>query len=307
MKKMMAKIKRRIGAIRDLPTLPSVIHEFHRVAEDPDAGMERIAEVIQKDPVLTGKVLRIVNSAFYGLQQKIGTLRLALVILGMKQIRHLVIGVSVMSVFPPKPGRPTFDRNRFWTHSAGVGMISRMVAARAQAMFDGVEFTAGLLHDIGKVVLDEYFHEDFTEALARSEKKGIPLYEAEDEVFGVTHAQVGEWVAGHWNLPEELCEAIAFHHKPERAERNMVLTSVVHLANLLARMKGVGFSGDRASVRIEENVGWQILTTKCPPLADVDLESFILDLDREIAKGKEFLDLSTETQTHRRNGEHWGE
>jgi putative nucleotidyltransferase with HDIG domain len=283
------KIKSTIISIRDLPTIPEIVREAILFMSDIDVSMDKLVDIISKDPPLAGKLLRVVNSAFYGLSGKVGSLKFALVLLGMRQIRQLIFGISVLSLFPLEPGKPTFDRRRFWQHSAAVGMISRLLAIKAyHFIFEGSEFTAGLLHDIGKIVLDEYFHSEFIEALDISEKEQIPLYEAEMKVFGCTHAQIGQWVAERWNLPENIIETIALHHSPEMAKKEPFLVSIVHLANIFAQLKEVGFSGDIKPVCIYDDIGWNILSKSYPEFNDIDIVRFTHEIDREIEWAKEF-------------------
>lgn len=289
----MEQVQSAVRRMGDLPTLPNTLSEFNRVASDPNRGVHDLVEIITRDPALSSKVLRIVNSAFLGLQEPVSSLRFALVIMGTRHIRQLVTGVCVMSMFPVRSGRPSFDRHRFWEHCSGTGTIARTLAQQVfPNRFEGEEFTAGLLHDVGKIVLDQYFHDNFAEAFAVSREKNIPLVEAERSTMGVTHTEVGRWVAESWNLPPDLTEAIEWHHQPLRAQRNPVLVALVHVGDLLAKAKDIGFSGDRSMISLTDDEGWKILEREQPRIGDLDLVRMTHELDTDIERAREFMKLS---------------
>jgi len=283
------EIKRRIQNIGSLPTLPKVATEVISMAGNPDVSIKEIASVISQDPSLSAKILKVANSAFYGLKQRVASIQLALVILGLNKIKNLVIGISVFKTFPVKPGHPTFDREKFWEHSVGCGQIAKILAALLGCEMDGEEFVAGLLHDIGKIVMDQFFHEEFTRVVDFTYEKDVPMIEAEKEVLGVTHAEIGSWLAEDWKLPLSLVEAITFHHQPQEAVLNPTLTSLVRLSDLFCKAKGIGFSGDTQGISISDRVAWKTLKAAKPQLEDLDMERFVFDLDTEIEKAKEFL------------------
>ena len=161
----MEEIKQWIEQIGDLPTLPTIASKTLELVHDPGWSMADIGRVIQNDISLSTKVLRIANSPPYGIRHSIGTVDRALVVLGMEEVAHLVTAVSVFKAFPDLPDQPTFDREQFWDHSAGCGYIAKLLARRLGYRFEGVEFVAGLVHDIGKIVLDQYFHDGFVTVL----------------------------------------------------------------------------------------------------------------------------------------------
>jgi len=285
------EIMERIKKVSDLPTLPAIAAELLRMVHDPRSSMPQLASIIERDPALSTKVLRVVNSPFYGLRQKIGDLDRALVILGMREIVNLVSGLLVFRTFSKHRG-PTFDRQAFWLHSAACGVISRAIAGKLGYRFAGEDFVGGLIHDIGKIVLDQFVHEDFMRALNLAEARKMPLYVAEEEVLGIAHSQVGEWLAMTWGLPETLVEVIAEHHCVELATGNPLLVATVHVANQICKIKGLGFSGYVADFVLREDVGWKILKESCPQLEEMDMERFMFEIDGEIEKARQFLALT---------------
>ncbi len=291
----LVEVQRRILNIGSLPTLPRVAIEVISMANDPQVSIKEIASVISRDPSLSARVLKVANSAFYGLTQRVASIQLALVILGLNRVKNLVIGVSVLKTFPIKPGIPTFDREKFWEHSAGCGQISKILAGLLGYEMDGEEFVAGLLHDIGKIALDQFFHDEFVEVIDLTFREGVPMIEAEKKVLSITHAEIGSWLAEKWKLPLSLVEAIAYHHEPRKAVLNLTLTSLVRLSDLFCKAKGIGFSGDIQGISLCDRIAWKTLRETNPKLHDMDVERFILDLDTEIERAREFVKISSDS------------
>ncbi|MHC4664321.1 MAG: HDOD domain-containing protein, partial [Planctomycetota bacterium] len=236
-------LRKKIESIGGLPTLPKVAAEIIARVSNPDSSMKDISKIIHQDPSLAAKILKVANSAFYGLRQEVTTLQLAMVVLGLKKIMNLVASISIFSVFPTRAGRKAIEREKFWLHSAGTGTIARILAQRMELELDGEEFVAGLLHDIGKIVIDQYFHEDFLKILDLIEQ-GKDALEAENTVLGASHAEIGEWIAFHWRLPRSLIAAIRYHHDPAQAGEHTMFAALAATANQLAIKKGIGFFGE---------------------------------------------------------------
>ena len=279
----------KIKGIDNLPTLPTIASEVVAAAQDPDSSVDQIGKVIEKDPPLTAKVLKVANSPMYGLRKEITSIRHALVIMGLKEVENLVLSVSVFNTFPEEPGKASFDREAFWEHSMACSDIAKILAAKLGLRFDGKEFVAGLVHDIGKILFDEYFHEEFSSVLERTTKEDIPMIEAERAVLGVTHCEVGAFLANRWNIPPPIEEAIRFHHAIEEASIEPVLTAIIHLANVMAKVKGIGFCHGSMVFSLEDDPAWSILTEIKPELAELDIERFTFELDDEVEKVKELV------------------
>jgi len=292
----LARIREAIARTGDLPTLPQVAVEVSRLAFNPVTAMGELVRVIRNDLSLTAKILRVANSAFYGMSRHIESLNAALVVLGMRELMHLVTCISVFRAFPTKPGQPTFDRKAFWVHSAGCGEIARSLTHRLRLRFHSAEFTAGLLHDLGKIILDQYFHDDFMEALRLSYAEDLSMVEAEERVLGVSHAEIGLWLAGMWNLPTTICDAIAHHHTPANAPReSQSLVAVIHLANNLCKHAGIGFSGNKVDEdMMTDGAAWEILVQMNPEITRLDFKKFILEIEDNIARAREFVNIASE-------------
>jgi putative nucleotidyltransferase with HDIG domain len=288
------QIKQQILSIGDLPTLPHVALEVSRLANAPTSGMSDLVRIIHNDPALTTKVLKIANSAFYGMPKRIESLNMALVVLGMKEINHLVTSICIFKAFPVVPGSPTFDRERFWEHSAGCGEIAKVIAHKLSIRVHGVEFTAGLLHDIGKIILDQYFHDDFLEALERSHAENVPMVVAEERVLGVSHTHIGAWLSQTWNLPANLVDAIIYHHDPMDSKDHNTLCSLIHISNTFCKELGIGFSGDQATISLDTDPAWSALKSVNPQIEEIDIGQFLGELEAGVERAREFVRIASE-------------
>lgn len=226
---------------RQLPALPAAVMEVLDLIDRGDVNLAALEQRISRDQTLAARILRLANSPFYGCSQQVASIRQACVVLGIHTIRNVVTAVGVLGRFPPVADAH-FNRFALWQHAIGTG-----VAARALARHCGRDqeaaFTAGLLHDIGKLVLDVCFPEPFAEALRRCEEEGGLLREAEAAVFGFDHAVVGGRVARRWRLPATIADAIELHHAPDRAHASP-LADLVHVADIVCRGLEIGSGGD---------------------------------------------------------------
>ncbi len=282
-----------IGDLDSLPTLPHVAAQVMELTVSPKASIRDISKILQTDPALTSKVLKVANSAFYGLKQQVNSLELALVILGMAEISHLIVGVSVFSAFPDIPGKKAFDRDQFWIHSAGCGQFARIIAQKLkEPTLSGELFVSGLLHDIGKILLDEKAHAAFTEVFHRAQEENRPIYDVEKEILGFTHQEVGLVLAKKWNLPISIQEAISCHHTPHEAQRSPLAVAIVRIADLFCKAKDIGYGGDRKGFIFTEDPAWSLLLKIKPELEYLDIEKFTYELDDEIDRVKEFIKLT---------------
>lgn len=227
-----------VSRISRLPTLPTVLGQIMEALADPDSSALDLGKHIAADQSLSATLLRQVNSAFYGFYRRITTVKDAVVILGFREVQNLVLAASAFRTFP-KSNSP-YDRNQLWRHSLATAMAAERIAKRLSLPADGSYFSAGLLHDIGKVALDSVYPETFQQAVARAVEEKRPLYEVEPELFGMDHAEVAGVLAEHWNLPPLLAESLRRHHTPEQAMLSPQLAHVTALANHLAYEAGLG-------------------------------------------------------------------
>lgn len=217
-----------------LPTLPLVASRLLEAIADPETYSEEIARIVALDPALTARTLRLANSDFYGFPRKVGSVDLAVVVLGATTVRDLVLSAAVFQTIGANGAHLT----ALWNHSMATGVAARALADRAGYRLAGEAYAAGVLHDIGKVVLRQSFPDRFEGILALAREQKLPIAEAERGVLGSDHAEVGGWLAERWGLPADLVEAIACHHRPERAVVNPELVQLTHVANALAERMG---------------------------------------------------------------------
>lgn len=266
-----------------LPTLPAVFDGILRMMDDPNTSSRQLARALSRDQVLTARLLRTANSAFYGFPRKVATANLALVVLGLDATRDVVLATSVMETFRRARSDGRFDMARFWDHSLATAVAARELARRLRWEAPGEAFTAGLLHDIGQVVLHEQHPDLFQEALRRSQAEGAEPALVELETIGATHSQVGGWLCRRWNLPDSLCDAVECHHAPDACpEPNRALAALVSLADHLAHRttKGGAWGGSR-SVEVD-SAALEILSGH--GLGRDDLPFLIEEISRQVER-----------------------
>ncbi|GAB4341532.1 MAG: HDOD domain-containing protein [Candidatus Abyssubacteria bacterium] len=241
MKRKIEEFKKKLGEIQEISTLPQVMARILDIITDENSSAADLADEIVKDKSLTAKILKMVNSAYYGFYREIVKVSDAVVVLGFNEIRRLSLAISVLDMF--SRGDRAGHRMRLWNHSLICAAMSDILDKQWR-MNDKSAFTAGLLHDIGKAVLDQYFPDMFAAVLECMEAKSLSASEAEEELFGFDHADIGYWLSERWNLPVSLSDAIHHHHRPDAAQTVPKLARLVniadHFANEFTRLKTAG-------------------------------------------------------------------
>jgi len=238
------RLKRITQSIIGLPTLPTVITQLISLIDNPKTSARNVAQLISTDQALTAKILKLANSAFYGFPREIATVDLAVVVLGFETVKNLGLSVSVLERFAGTDSDTgNFDRQKFWEHSIACGVAARLLATKLRYRVPGEAFAAGILHDIGRLILSQYFPDEFDKVLRLMHDEELYIGDAEERVLGVTHADIGGWLAERWNLPRQLEETICFHHAPGRLGRGNDLPSLIHLADFLCRRENIGDGG----------------------------------------------------------------
>jgi putative nucleotidyltransferase with HDIG domain len=235
---------KRLNVVETIPTLPEILTRVMAMVDDPDASAYDLANVISRDPSLVATILKVVNSPFYGLSRQVSSIGQAVILLGFRTIRNLVLSASLLKSFGGRSLNRSFDRRCLWKHAIATGAAAKRLAPRAEMDLEEA-FLAGLLHDIGCVILDQYFPEEFAQVLGLLEAGERVVVDAEMQATGMTHAEVGQLVCQKWNFPQNLCRAIGHHHEPSATEEGRLEASVVHVADLVASRIGLdaGFPG----------------------------------------------------------------
>ena len=227
------KVLSKLKHAEALPTLPSIAAHIFKIASDTNSSAQDLTLVIANDPPITSKLLKIVNSAFYGFPQKIGTIKQAVVILGTEEIMDLAFGLAAAKAFRIKPIEGLKDPKLLWQHAMGTAFIAQNLCNKLPEYQKLGAFTAGLLHDFGRIFLIDNYPEPYGQVCLDSVKNSTPLFELEEERFGLSHAHIGQMLASDWNLPEALVEAIAFHHQPFSAPAYSQFAAIIGLSDHL--------------------------------------------------------------------------
>ncbi|MDR1577481.1 MAG: HDOD domain-containing protein [Deltaproteobacteria bacterium] len=229
--------KKEVRRIKNLPTVPGIVAKISRMVENPETSAAEVGRLIAQDQVLSAKVLRMANSAFFGMSRKISSISQALVILGFDVVKGLVLTSSVFDMIQKSMAG-------LWEHSIGCAAAAGAVAT-VLGRDDAEEIlVAGLLHDLGKVVLALNLPDEMAVVRKKIASGPILFYEAENELLDFDHCDLGEWLAEHWNLPESLAEPMRLHHRPEKAVLRPERVAIVHIADIIIRAKGFGNAGD---------------------------------------------------------------
>ncbi|MBI5591378.1 MAG: HDOD domain-containing protein [Deltaproteobacteria bacterium] len=220
-----------IDRIRELPTLPVIVLKVNQMLQNLETTADQLSRVIETDQAMAVKILKLVNSSFYGFQSKISSINSAVIILGFNTIQHAVVSLSVMKSFSLKKNLKRLNIQDFWHHSLAVAVISKYLADHADKTLSSDCFTAGLLHDIGKLILAEYFPEEFEKIWLRTVESGISFVDAEKMENDVNHAEIGAYLAEKWLLPQPLVDAIRHHHSA--FSNNHLTSAIIGIADLL--------------------------------------------------------------------------
>jgi putative nucleotidyltransferase with HDIG domain len=226
-------IKKIVSQIESLPSLPSIYMEIMAEMQSDDPSIKNLAAIIGRDVSMTAKILQVVNSVFFGLPQKISNPQQAVQLLGLEAIKALVLSIKIFSEFSQKK-YAWFNINAIFNHSISVSTQAKAIIKTEKMDQDLINYSlmAGLLHDLGKLILATNFKDTYRQVQAQALNSGHPLWELEQEAFGASHAEIGAYLMGLWNIENPIIEAIAFHHCPTKSEANqMGLLTAVHVAN----------------------------------------------------------------------------
>jgi len=245
------------GDIEKLSTLPTVVAKLIKIIEDPNSKVEEVMKVISEDQAMVTNILKMVNSAYYSLSKKITSLSQAIVIIGFYNLKQLVIGTSVVNLFLDE-GDSEFSREEFWRHSVATASTARLISKNIKYPYPEEAFVGGLIHDIGKLILEQYLHTEFMKALEYGEKNHIALVKAEEEIIGINHAEVGGYIAKKWGLPQTYVDVLSNHHKSVFQNKNLTdaqkkLITIVRVSNNFVKKKRIGESGNKVITSLTPN------------------------------------------------------
>lgn len=271
-------LKKIIMDTKTLPTLPSVIHKLNSLSDSDKSSVQEMARIVSSDQVLSARILRLANSPSYGFY-RVSTISNAMILLGVNVVKSLALSSSIFAIMEK-------DSVGLWEHSLGVGVAANLIARKLGLPECEEIATAGLLHDIGKVIIRLKCSEAEKEILNLVQERQIFVMEAEQEIIGTDHAEVGGWLSKSWFLPDKLSEPIAYHHDVAKSENHRIKTATVHIADVLIKAGGFGNSGDNFVPPIQK-IAWdtlklneQILTELVDEVEDklVEVKNFSLEM-----------------------------
>ena len=231
------RLRRKVENINNLPTIPEKIKQISEIIGKPNISLNEISAFISNDPALTTKILKMINSAVYGFPGRISLVSHATVLLGLNVVKGLLIGVSVSEFMEEA-------MSGLWNHSLACALTARILAQKKKIPEPEEVYAAGLLHDIGKVVLIQSYRKEYEMIMNRAGDRGTTVVEEEKGYFPVNHGIIGGWLAEKWHFPTRLSEMIKNHHDPMKSRTAPKETGLVHLSDIIVRARGIGFPGD---------------------------------------------------------------
>jgi len=256
------KIEAQLALCPSLPSLNSINRALQELLSVEQRYSAQISEVIRRDPSLTSRLLRLVNSVYYGLSTPVNSVEEAVFYLGMRQIRQLTMVTPIIEDFQRLTRQCAFPWREFWQHSIGTAILTREVVTAVSTPSDESDYVAGLVHDVGKIAMAWTFPDHFTEIHRQAREGTRDLGEIENEVLGIDHSELGALYLERHRLPELMVKAARFHHRPEAAGQYATLIAAVQIADLLMRSEQIGCSGNFLAVSREQCLGasgWSVL------------------------------------------------
>ncbi len=284
------QVFKKLETITDLPTLPAILDRLREAIQNPRSDAGKVASIIEDDPAMMAKILKVVNSALYGGSTgQIDSLKLAISRLGFNAVNNVAISTSVFTAFSDIGG--VFDYKEFWRHCVSTGIaacaVMQLCRPNLKKRYEK-EFLhlAGLIHDVGKLVFARYFHDEFIQAIELSKKERIPLIQAEYKMFGTDHTAVGAWLGKRWKLSEPMVETILWHHKPGRAKPDhQEVVRICEAANYICNFRMIGNGGDSNAPLCSPET-WSALK-----LAEEDYYAIMDQISAESEKSEVLLSL----------------
>jgi len=279
-------INQLIKSLGNLPAFPATVVKVLDLLSNDGYSMTEVARVISFDQSITANILKISNSAYFGLGRPVKTVRDAVAYLGKENLVRAVQTAGISKFYKTTAKGYVSVAADLWEHSVAVALMSQIISKKVYGREDSVLYTAALLHDVGKIIMGAYVHESIEKINNLVDRRKCSFLEAEETVIGINHAEMGGKISGHWNLPEEICDAISFHHRPDILERNSVdMQWIVHLADQLCMMMGIGNGIDGLAYRGVSDVLRKF------DLREKDLEANMINLLDDLQSARNLLEI----------------
>jgi putative nucleotidyltransferase with HDIG domain len=276
-------IRERVQQIETMPAIPAVFLPLMKLLSDSGESvkLDEVVRLVSYDGTIAGQCLRVAGSPLFGLPKPPESIKSAVLTLGLRRVETILLTCCLGQAFPAK--KWVLDPVIFWRHSLGCAMVCRKFSEKLGTADAEKAYMAGLLHDIGFMVNCLAFSKEFTGAVARAGELEIPLGEAEQATMGFTHCETGQALAEKWKLADDVIEVIAHHHAIEHSQKAQALVALVHLSDLLCRMRGLGYGYyERHMVDLIADPAWAILLKEHRELGGVDLVRFTFELDEAV-------------------------
>jgi len=228
-----------ISKMKSFPSMSGIAAKVLKLLDDPDAGAGQVEQLLKQDPSLTANLLKLTNSAYFGIPSKVGSVRHAIAMLGWKRLSKLVMAACVSAITDRQIPGYDLPPGVLWQHSVAVSVTAEGLMRELKIAESDEIFTAALLHDLGKLILGGFVEKDLEE-IEKVAARGIPFQMAEQEVLGTDHAEIGALMLESWSFPPSLVAAVRWHHDPDSAPETSAMTDIVHVANVLCLMIGIG-------------------------------------------------------------------
>ena len=264
--------------ISELPTLPSSLVKLMRLVNRDDFEVKKIVEVISADQALTARILKIINSAFYGLRNRVSEIKTALTLLGQRRIASIIYTCSIIYVFRSKS--EIINLELLWKHGFACALISEKISSLLGLRDPETAYICGLLRDFGIVAEIQCFPKSFRDVIDILESKDTTLEDAENEIFGVDHSDIGYLVAEKYNLPPDITNGIVFHHRPDQSQFDQILPAIVNVADTLCKL--IGFDHGLPEIMpetIAQSPGWWILYDNFENLRQMETEELLQEFE----------------------------
>jgi putative nucleotidyltransferase with HDIG domain len=249
------QIESRLGTCARFPSLGSINGVLRELLDAEQCYTSQIADVIRRDPSMTTRLLRLVNSVYYGLSNPVSSIEEAVFYLGVRQIRRLAVVTPIIEDLQKITGSARFPWRDFWRHCIATAIMTREILGDLQSGSDEADYVAGLLHDVGKIVMAAAFPDHFDQVQSRLQTENAGLLKIETETLGIDHCELGALYLGAHKLPAVTIQAVRYHHAPMLAGRDNRITAAVQVADLFVRHARIGDSGNPAEITAEEWIG----------------------------------------------------
>lgn len=262
-----------------LPPIPAVMIELLKALGDKDIELKALAQIISKDPLMSMNVLKVSNSAFYRLPNKVSTVDHAVKLLGIKEITGICIACGAYQSLKPPQNVETFNFNEFWRHSIATGIVSRRLSRELEILDHNILYFLGLLHDVGKVVLDRFVHDTYKAVIQKTLEENIAIREVEKRLIGESHDVVGAWLMEKWKLPLTFVDVAKYHHSVKEApEDNKAAAAIISFADRLSWIHYAGLDSNFDVTLLTEHESYLFLEEITDTIDEVDLGKFMQEL-----------------------------